>query len=85
MCLAIPGKVIEISTSAAGVKMARVSFSGTIREVCLECVPDTVVDDFVIVHTGFAVSRLTEEEATQIIDTIEEMERAAQSDVAAPQ
>lgn len=79
MCLAIPGRVIETSTDASGMKMARISFSGTIREVCLECVPDAVIDDYVIVHAGFAISRLSEAEAMQVIETIEEMERAADS------
>ena len=77
MCLAIPGRIIETSLSAAGVQMGRVDFSGTEREVCLEVVPDATAGDYVIVHTGFAVSRLTEAEAMQVLETIEQIERAA--------
>jgi hydrogenase expression/formation protein HypC len=62
MCLAIPGKVIEIYEEN-GVKMGIVDFSGTENRTCLEYVPETSIGQYVIVHAGFAIAVLDEEEA----------------------
>ena len=62
MCLAIPGKVVDISTHE-GMRTARVKFGGVTREACLDYVPETEVGDYVLVHVGFAISRVDEEEA----------------------
>ncbi|MCJ7825451.1 MAG: HypC/HybG/HupF family hydrogenase formation chaperone [Anaerolineales bacterium] len=79
MCLGVPGKVSEIY-EANGLKMGKVDFGGVKREVCLEYVPDTEVGQYVIVHVGFAINQLSEEEAEetltllrQIIDIEEEI------------
>jgi hydrogenase expression/formation protein HypC len=72
MCLAIPGKVIEI-TEVAGMKMGKVDYGETTNEVCLEYVPEITVGQYTIVHAGFAISILNEEEAMKSIETWREM------------
>lgn len=59
MCLAIPGKVLE-AFDQRGMRMARVQFGGIVREACLEYVPETQLADYVLVHVGFAISRVDE-------------------------
>ena len=73
MCLAVPGRVIETSVGPADMKMGRVSFSGVVKEVCFACVPEADVGDWVIVHVGFAISRLDEEEAARALELFDEM------------
>lgn len=73
MCLGIPGKVIEITEDAA-MPMGIVDFGGVKRETCLAYVSDEVsVGNYVIVHAGFAISILDEEEARQSFDLLREM------------
>lgn len=62
MCLGIPGEVLEVREEN-GLKFARVRFAGVTREICLELLPDAAVGEFVLVHVGFAISRLNREEA----------------------
>ncbi len=72
MCLAIPGKVLSIE----GVEMlrsARVDFGGIVREVNLAYVPEANVGDYVIVHVGFAISKVDEAEAKQVFALLEQM------------
>jgi hydrogenase expression/formation protein HypC len=70
MCLGVPGQVVEIRPGADGFPMARVDFAGIVREVCLACVPDVRTGDWVLVHVGFALERLDEEEARRTLDAI---------------
>jgi hydrogenase expression/formation protein HypC len=72
MCLGVPGKITEIY-EADGLKMGKVDFGGTLREACLEYVPDIEVGEYVIVHVGFAISKLSEEEAQATLDMLSEM------------
>ena len=72
MCLGIPGKIIE-NFEAHGLLMARVQFGGIVREACLQYVPEAKVGDYVVVHVGFAISRLDEEEATRTYRLLEEL------------
>jgi hydrogenase expression/formation protein HypC len=74
MCLAIPGKVIETFTQG-GMQMARVQFGGVTREACLEYVPDTQVGEYVLVHVGFAISRVDEEEAARTYQALAELDQ----------
>jgi hydrogenase expression/formation protein HypC len=74
MCLAIPGKVIE-AYDKSGMRMARVQFGGITREACLEYVPDTRVGEYVLVHVGFAISKVDEEEAQRTYQLLEEMDQ----------
>jgi hydrogenase expression/formation protein HypC len=75
VCLAIPGKLIEISQDANGVRMGRAKFGGIVKQVCLECTPDVVVGDYVLVHVGFALGKVDKEEARRTYSILEEMEQ----------
>ena len=72
MCLAIPGKVIE-TLESDGIRMAKVSFSGVVKQVCLEYTPDAAPGDYVLVHVGFALSKVNEEEAERTYRLLEEL------------
>jgi hydrogenase expression/formation protein HypC len=72
MCLAIPGKVIE-TLQRDGMTMAKVSFGGMVKQVCLEYTPDAVPGDYVLVHVGFALSRINAEEAERTYKLLEEL------------
>ena len=77
MCLAIPGKVIE-TFDRAGMQMARVQFGGITREACLEYVPETRVGEYVLVHVGFALSRVDEEEAQRTYQALAELDQLSE-------
>ncbi|MDB4935521.1 MAG: [NiFe] hydrogenase metallocenter assembly protein HypC [Labilithrix sp.] len=64
MCLGIPGEVMEVREED-GVRFGKVRFGGVARDVCLECVPDVAVGEFVLVHVGFALSRIDAAEAAR--------------------
>jgi hydrogenase expression/formation protein HypC len=74
MCLAIPGKVVE-TFDKSGLLMARVQFGGVTREACLEYVPETIVGDYVLVHVGFAISRIDEAEAERTYAALKELDQ----------
>ena len=72
MCLAIPGKVLDIDPQAQPL-MGTVSFGGIQKQVCLEWVPEVTVGEYVIVHVGFAISRMDEQEALETLDILRKM------------
>jgi hydrogenase expression/formation protein HypC len=72
MCLAIPGKILSI-TGAEFARTARVSFGGIVKEVSLAYVPEANVGDFAIVHVGFAISLVDEQEALQTFEYLRQM------------
>ena len=72
MCLGVPGKIVEIH-EVAGLKMGKVDFGGVYREACLEYVPEAQVGDYTVIHVGFAISRLSEEEAQASLATLQEI------------
>jgi hydrogenase expression/formation protein HypC len=72
MCLAIPGKVVEIHR-ADGLSLGKVSFGGVQKEVCLDWVPEVKVGDYVIVHVGFAISTMDEQEAMETLKILDQM------------
>jgi len=74
MCLAIPGKVLS-EYEQGSMRMAKVQFGGIVREACLEYVPETKVGDYVLVHVGFAISRVDEKEAQRTYQLLEEMDQ----------
>ena len=76
MCLGIPGKVIELYETN-GMKMGKVDFGGAIREACLEYLPDIQVGDYTIVHVGFGISQVDEQEAMETMEMLREMEMLA--------
>jgi hydrogenase expression/formation protein HypC len=69
MCLAVPGKVIEIEGEGE-LRMGRVDFSGVQRQACLAYVPEVTIGDYVLVHVGFAISRIDERAARETLDTL---------------
>jgi len=72
MCLGIPGRVIEIHDEA-GLRMGRVDFGGVRKEACLAYAPEVELGDFVIVHVGFAISKVDEEEALRTLELLRSM------------
>ena len=72
MCLAVPGRVLEIS-ERDGTRIAQVDFGGVSKEVCLEYVPDLQVGEYTIVHVGFALQRLDEQSALETLDLFRQM------------
>jgi hydrogenase expression/formation protein HypC len=81
MCLGIPGQILE-NFDAAGLKMAKVQFGGVVREACLQLVPEAQIGDYVVVHVGFAISKLNAEEAERAYLLLEELGQL--SELAAP-
>ncbi len=84
MCLGVPGKVLEIQPDELGMNMARVSFGGIVKEVCLAYVPEAEVGDYVVVHVGFAISRIDEEEAAQVFEYLREMGELEELEIPQP-
>jgi len=78
MCLAVPGKIISIDKSDPVMINGRVSFGGVIKEISLAFVPQARVDDYVIVHAGFALSIIDEEEAGTVFEYLNQI--SGQSD-----
>jgi hydrogenase expression/formation protein HypC len=72
MCLAIPGRLVEIEDQEALLSMGQVDFGGVKRRVCLAYVPEAEVGDYVLVHVGFAISRLDQQEAQETLALISE-------------
>ena len=72
MCLAIPGRVEQITTDG-DVRMGRVNFGGVVKSVCLDYVPEVVVGDYTIVHVGFALSKIDEQSALETLDLFRKM------------
>lgn len=72
MCLAVPGRIEDVRVED-GVPMGRVAFSGVLRKVCLAHVPEAVVGDYVLVHVGFALSRIDEAEAKRTLELLAEL------------
>jgi len=73
MCLAVPGKVIEIKQNEP-ILMGKVDFGGVAREVCLEAVPEVKLGDYVIIHAGFALNILSEQEAQDSLQAFRELD-----------
>ena len=74
MCLAIPGKVTSIDGQDALSRMGKVDFGGVLKEACLAYVPEAQIGDYVLVHAGFAISRLDEEEAGKVFEYLREID-----------
>ncbi len=72
MCLAIPGKVVSIAEEN-GLRMGRVDFGGIIKRVCLDYVPELEIGDYTIVHVGFALSKIDEQEAVRTLAVFAQM------------
>jgi hydrogenase expression/formation protein HypC len=72
MCLAVPGRVLEIR-DAGDLRAARVDFGGVVREASLAFVPEARIGDYVLVHVGFAISRIDEQAARQTFEALAEL------------
>jgi len=73
MCLGIPAKVIELY-EANGMKMARVDFGGAIKEACMEYLPEVKLGDYTLVHVGFGLSIIDEQEAHETLELLKQIE-----------
>jgi hydrogenase expression/formation protein HypC len=67
MCLGVPGKILDIY-EANGLSMGKIDFGGVTREVCLVYVPEAKVGDYAIIHVGFALNLLSEQEAQETLE-----------------
>jgi hydrogenase expression/formation protein HypC len=74
MCLGIPGKVVE-TYHEHGVLMGKVDFGGVCKRACLEHVPDVKVGEYVVIHVGFALSRIDETEAQRVFEFLKSMDQ----------
>jgi len=72
MCLGIPGKIIELYENL-GLRMARIDFGGVIREACLDFLPEAKVGDYTIIHAGFALNLINEEDALETLRLLREV------------
>ena len=72
MCLGVPGKITVIYTSGT-LQMAKIDFGGVIREACIEAVPEAKVGDWTIIHAGFALNMMNEEEAQETLDALRQL------------
>jgi hydrogenase expression/formation protein HypC len=76
MCLAVPGKVVNVvEEEGLGLRRGKVDFGGVLKEVCLSYTPEAVVGDYVLVHVGFSLSVVDEVEAQRIFDALSEMQQ----------
>jgi hydrogenase expression/formation protein HypC len=73
MCLAVPGKILSVEGEDPLLRAGRVDFSGIVKSVNLAYVPEAGVGDYVIVHVGFAISKLDEAEALQVLDYLRQI------------
>lgn len=73
MCLAVPGRILSIDGDDPLLRSGQVDFAGIRKRVNLSYVPDAAVGDYVLVHVGFAISKVDETEATQVLDYLRRM------------
>jgi hydrogenase expression/formation protein HypC len=73
MCLGVPGKITEIYEQN-GMQMGKVDFGGVTRETCLDFVPEAQIGDYTVIHVGFAISLLSEEEAQKTLEMLREID-----------
>lgn len=84
MCLGVPGQVVEIHEDPLGMTMGRVSFAGITKQVCLAYTPEVEVGDYVVVHVGFAISTIDEDEAAQVFRYLESMDELDELEIEQP-
>ena len=78
MCLAVPGRLVEVYQQS-DLPMGKVEFGGILKEVCLAYTPEAQVGDYVIVHVGFAISRVDEAEAEEIFSYLQQISEAGEA------
>ena len=73
MCLAVPGKVTSIDDSNPELKMAKVNFNGVTKDICVQWISDVKINDYVLVHVGFALNKIDEKDAEATLKILREM------------
>jgi hydrogenase expression/formation protein HypC len=73
MCLAVPGKIVSIEGEDPVLRCGRVDFSGIVKQINLAYVPEAKIGDYVLVHVGFAINTIDEEEAKQVFEYLRQM------------
>lgn len=73
MCLAIPGKVIEVAADDNGVLMGKTNFGGVVKQICLSYLPEVQVGDYVLVHVGVAIGKVDEQQAARTYSALEKL------------
>ena len=73
MCLAIPGKIISIDDSNPELKMAKVSFAGVSKDICIQWIDNPQVGEYVLAHVGFALNKVDEKDAEETIQLLKDM------------
>ncbi len=76
MCLGVPGKIVAVEDGF--MRMGTVDFDGSTLEVCLAYVPEAEPGDYVLVHAGFALAQLDEEQAAETLDALRQLDELAQ-------
>ncbi len=82
MCLGIPGQVMSVERDEIGLVHGKVQFGGVVRDVNLSYTPEARVGDYVVVHVGFAISRVDEDEARRVFEYLEEIDALEASELA---
>jgi len=77
MCLGVPGKIIDIYVKD-GLRIGKIDFGGVTREACLEALPEARIGEYTMIHAGFALNVLSEEEAMETLSTLRELEEFEQ-------
>ncbi|MEW5922709.1 MAG: HypC/HybG/HupF family hydrogenase formation chaperone [Candidatus Zixiibacteriota bacterium] len=80
MCLAVPGKIVSIESDDALMRLGKVSFGGVLKEINLTLVPEAGIGNYVLVHAGFAISSVNEEEANQTFEYLRQIEELGNSE-----
>ena len=78
MCLAVPGKIISITDSNKTTRRGKVQFGDVVKEINLSFVPEAELGEYVLVHVGFALATIQEEEAQRVFDYLDEMDELAE-------
>ena len=80
MCLGVPGKIVEIYDSG-GLQMGKIDFGGVTREACLAYVPEAEIGDYTVIHVGFALHIISEEEAAETLELLHQLIAAGEDDL----
>jgi hydrogenase expression/formation protein HypC len=84
MCLAILGKIVELEEETP-MRMGRIDYGGITRKVCLAYIPDPQIGEYVMVHVGFAISKVDPEEAARTYQYLAEMDQLEEIAVTEPE
>jgi hydrogenase expression/formation protein HypC len=79
MCLGVPGKIVDIYDSG-GLQMGKIDFGGVTREACLAYVPEAKIGDYTVIHVGFALHLISEEEANETLELLRQLAEAGEED-----